>query len=259
VRKGQVLARVDPQAYELRRQQAEAEMAAAEADFGRVSQLAGKDMATRQQADESRRRQDIARTAVALARKALADSVVRAPFDGRIAKRFANEGEYVRTGNPAFQIVRIEPLKLKCDVPERYGQDVGVGDKVEVRSESFAGALGGEISRIGPSVAVDSRSFPVEARIENPGAAVRPGTFARATITVSGTVRGVLVPDSAVTMFAGNPRVFVVEDGKARERTVELGVKDGSRVMVRSGLSAGEPVVVNGAALLSDGSAVAIR
>lgn len=259
VKKDQVLARVDPREFQIRREQAEAEVAAAEADFGRVTGLAAKDMATKQQADEARRRLDVARAAADLARKKLADSVVRAPFAGVVARRAVNAGEWARTGNPAFLVVAAEPLKLRADVPERNAADVQVGDAVAVTSESFAGALSGAVHRIGPSVAVDSRSFPVEARVDNPGCAVKPGTFARASILLAGTRRGVLVPDTALVQFAGNPRVYVVADGKARERVVELGPRSGGRVLVTKGVAAGEAVVVTGASVLSDGMPVAVR
>jgi membrane fusion protein, multidrug efflux system len=260
VKKGQVLARIAPREYELRKAQAEAELAAAESDYARQAQLATKDMATRQQVDEGRRRLDVARTAADLARKKLADTSVKAPFDGRIARRFANAGEYVKIGAAAYQVVRAEPLKFKGDVPERYAADVRIGDPVTAASESFPGhPLSGKVSRIGPSVAVDSRSFPVEAEIANPDGAVKPGTFVRVSILIAGTTKGVLVPESAVVQFAGNPRVFIVAGGKVQERVVELGAKSGDRVMVLKGVSAGESVATTGASLLADGTAVAVR
>lgn len=260
VKKGQVLARIDPREYRIRKEQAEAEVAAAELDYGRLTQLVANDMATKQQVDEGRRRLNVTRTAVDLLGKKLADTEVRAPVDGAVSKRYANAGEYVRTGNPAFQVVRSVPLKLKGEVPERNASQVHVGDVVTVTSESIGKALTGTISRIGPSVAIDSRSFPVEARIENPDGVVKPGTFARASILVAGTVRGVLVPDVAVLQFAGNSRVFVVVDGKVQERTVELGTKAaGSRILVKKGVAAGESVVVTGGSLLSDGATVVVR
>ncbi len=260
VRKGQVLARIAPREFELRKVQAEAELSAAEADYTRQSQLVAKDMATKQQMDESRRRLDVARTAADLARKKLSDTSVKASFDGTIARRYANAGEYVKIGNPAFQVVRSVPLKFKGDVPERYSLDVQPGDVVTVSSESFPGrVLTGRVSRIGPSVAVDSRSFPFEAEIDNPEGKVKAGTFARASILMSGRTKGVTIPDVAVVEFAGNPRVFVVTDSRVHERVVELGPKHGDRVVILKGITAGESVAITGANILADGAAVAVR
>jgi RND family efflux transporter MFP subunit len=105
----------------------------------------------------------------------------------------------------------------------------------------------------------DSRSFPLEAEVDNPDGAVKPGTFVRAVLHVPGTEKGVLVPEDAVVLFAGNPRVFVVADGHAAEHPVVTGPRQGGRVLLRSGVAAGDKVVTTGAALLVDGGAVTVR
>ena len=110
--RGGVLARIAPEEYGFRKDQAEAEFAAAGADVARLSELAAKNMATKQQVDESNRRLEVARTSAGLARKKLADTVLRSPFDGFVARRLVNPGEYVRAGTPAFQVVNVAPLKL---------------------------------------------------------------------------------------------------------------------------------------------------
>jgi membrane fusion protein (multidrug efflux system) len=259
VKKGDVLLRIAPQDPQFRLAQAQAEQAAAESDFVRTEGLAKRDMATRQQVDEARRRQDVARTAVDLARKKLTDTTLRAPIDGTVSKRMVNLGEYGKLGNNAFQLVRTMPLKLRADVPERYASDVKVGDPVDVTSESFRGTLPGRIVRIGPAVAQDSRSFPIEAEVENADDAVKPGTFVRAALKTDVSTRTLTVPDTAVILFAGNPRVFVVADGHAKERPVELVGRDGSRALIGKGLAEGDQVVVSGAEALTDGMAVVAR
>ena len=260
VKKGDVLARVNPVEFQARLVQAEAEQSAATADLARVQQLAAKDMATKQQVDEAKRRGDVARTNVDIARKKLGDVVIHAPFDGKIARRLVNLGDFARIGNPAFQLVRVSPLKLKADVAERYAADVKVDDPVEARGEALGRTvLEGKVARIGPSVAQDTRSFPVEARIENADGAVKPGTFARMTIRTSTIGAAVTVPDLAVVLFAGNPRVYVIDGDKARERPVQLGEKVRDRVVISQGLKAGEKVAISGLDVLSDGALVAVR
>ena len=260
VKKGEVLARVNPIELQARVAQADAEQSAATADLARIQQLAAKDMATKQQVDEAKRRVDVARTNVDIARKKLGDAVVHAPFDGMIARRLVNLGDFARIGNPAFQLVRVSPLKLKADVAERYAADVKVDDPVEARGEALGKTvLEGKVARIGPSVAQDTRSFPVEARIENADGAVKPGTFARMTIRTSTTAGAVTVPDLAVVLFAGNPRVYVIDGDKARERPVQLGEKVRDRVVISQGLKAGEKVAISGLDVLSDGALVVVR
>ncbi|MBI4701126.1 MAG: efflux RND transporter periplasmic adaptor subunit [Deltaproteobacteria bacterium] len=260
VRRGQPLAQIAPQEYALRRAQAEADLEAARADHARTETLVAQNIATRQQLDEARRRLELARSSLELARKKLADTAVRSPLDGTVSRRLVNAGELVRTGTPAFQVVRASPLKLRAEVPERYAADVKVGDPVRAWGDALGGAeLEGKVVRIGPAVAEGSRSFPVEAKLENPAEKVKPGSFARVAILTATRSKALTVPESAVVEFAGNPRVFVVQGSSARERPVEIEGKIQGRVMVRRGLQPGERVVVSGLDRLSDGTPIAVR
>jgi membrane fusion protein (multidrug efflux system) len=260
VRKGQMLALIAPQEYEYKKVQAEAELAAAEADFKRTQDLAKKEMSTPQQLDENRRRLEVARTAADLARKKVADTSLIAPIDGMVSKRLINVGEYVRIGTPAFQIVRTTPLKLKADVPERYVSNVTIGSAVTVEYEALRDKpLTGTVVRVSPIVAVDSRSFPIEAQIENPKGSVKPGTFARASVMIAKPEKALVVPEAAVASFAGTPRVYVFQDGKAHERVIEVSGKNKGRFIVTKGLSQGEKVIVTGLESLADGRPVVAR
>ncbi len=260
VRKGQILALIAPQEYEFKKVQAEAELAAAESDFKRTQDLAKKEMSTPQQLDENRRRVEVSRAAADLARKKLVDTTLLAPIDGMISKRLINVGEYVRIGTPAFQIVQTTPLKLKADVPERYVSDVTIGAAVNVDYEALREKpLTGTVVRVSPIVAVDSRSFPIEARIENPHGLVKPGTFAHASILMAKPEKALTVPEAAVTAFAGTPRVYVLQNGKAREQVIEVSEKSKGRVIVTKGLQSGDTVIVSGLDMLSDGLPVVAR
>lgn len=260
VRRGSVLARIADQEYGWRKAQSEADLTAAEADFERAEALSAKNMMPRQQLDESRRRVAAAKAAAELARKKLVDTTLKAPFDGKVARRLVNPGEYVRTGTPAFQIVRVSPLKFKGDVPERYTADVRIGALVEASVEALPGRpLAGKIVRIGPQVLVETRSFPIEAEVENPDESLKPGSFAKLSILTGRSGAVLTIPDTAVTEFAGNPRVFVVEGGKAKERIVELAGRSRDRFIVAKGLGAGDKVIAAGLDLVTDGMPVASR
>lgn len=260
VRKGEVLARIAPENYQFRKEQAEAELSAASAEFERLESLGKNQIATQQQLDEGKRRLSMARASAELARKQYADTSLRAPFDGMIARRMINAGEFGRTGAPAFSVVRTDPLKLKMEVSERYISDVKVGGEVEAWSDALPGeTLKGKVVRVGPAVSADNRSFPVEARFENAGDRLKPGSFARAKIASVNAHATVLVPETAVVTFAGTPRVFVVDGGKASERTIEVLGRNQGRVMVLKGLAKGETVAVSNVDALSDGAKVTVQ
>jgi len=259
VKKDDILARIMPVEYEWKKTQAEADLSTAEADYKRLTQLIANNVASKQQLDEAKRKLDVARATADLARKKFSDTILRAPFDGSIAKRFINAGEYIRSGASAFYVVRIHPIKFKGDVPERYAGDVHRDDHVLAYTESSTLSLPGTIVRVGPSVTSDSRSFPVEAEIDNSEGRIKPGSFARVSILTRKLQNVLTVPEAAVFTFAGNTRVFVVKDGAAQERIIETSGKLRDRVLVIKGLSAGEKIVTTGVELLTDGKPVIVR
>src|SRR5690606_3906313 len=134
---------------------------------------------------------------LAAARQRLADASIRAPGGGTasastapspqrwaIATRLVSVGEYVRAGDPLFQVVPDDPLKLRAAVPERYINEIRIGQKVTLRLEGVSGPVVGRVSRVSPSVDVASRTFQIEALIPNPDRQLRPGAFARAAVEV---------------------------------------------------------------------------
>ncbi len=260
VKKGDVLCRISPVEYEWKKTQAEADLMKAEGDFKRAQKLHTDNVMAKEQMDENLRKLNVARAAADLARKKLEDTVLRAPFDGAVGKRLVNPGEYVRAGAAAFYLVRLNPIKFKGDVPERYAGDVHKDDHVLAytdagRDNPFAGT----IERVGPSVASDSRSFPIEASIDNSEGKIKPGSFARVSILTQKVDSMLTVTEIAVIAFAGTPRVFVAQDGKAVERIIEISGKMRDRVLVAKGVKQGEQVVTTGVELLTDGKAITIR
>lgn len=260
VKAGAVLVRIAPEEYELKVRQAEAELTAAESDLSRISALADKNMATRQQADEVARRVELARVARDTAKKKLADTELKAPFDAVVAKRLINEGEYVRTGSAVFQLVQVSPLKFRGEVPERYAPLVKNGIAVAVSPASAPGTtVKGIVRRVSPLIAADNRSFPIEAEVPNADLKIKSGTFATCRIVLPGSEEVVAVPEGALVTFAGSDKVFVFDGGKIRERLVTVIERRAGKVLVEKGLVAGEQVVISASETLYDGMTAAPR
>lgn len=209
--------------------------------------------------DEVRNRQAVLaqrRSELALARQQLEDTVLRSPIDGVIRARMAFAGEFRAAGTPIATVVRQDPLRLQLAVPERSASDVRAGQVVRVIVEGEADVHEGTVVRLSPSIAEGTRTLAIEASVPNPDAHLRPGTFARADIVVSET-RALVVPESAVIVFAGVEKVMTVEDGTAHERRIRTGARTGDRIEVLDGLSDGAVVIVNGGSI-ADGAAVTI-
>jgi RND family efflux transporter MFP subunit len=184
------------------------------------------------------------RTELELARQALADTVVVAPFDGIVQEKRASVGEYLSAAAPVVTIVRVNPLRFRGEVQERDAASVRAGQAVRVTVEGDHGLYAGRIVRLSPTINQQNRVLVVEAEIANPGG-LRPGGFARAEIVTNSGDTAVTVPASAVVTFAGIEKVITVEDGKAKEKPVTTGRRADAWTEVLSGIGVGESVVID--------------
>jgi RND family efflux transporter MFP subunit len=148
-------------------------------------------------------------------------------------------------------IVRLHPLRLRVETPEREAQGIKVGQSVRVLVEGDnQQSYSGRVARLSPAFQELSRTLIIEAEVDNQQGRLRPGSFAKAEIQTSMTSNVVMVPALAVVTFAGIQKVFSVKDNKAVEKTVVVGKRDGDWVVVE-GLDAGAPVVLSPGNLVS--------
>lgn len=192
-----------------------------------------------------------------IARQALRDSTVTAPFDGMIRERLAGIGDYVAVGQPVVVLVRVHPLRLRLEVPEREAAGVRGGQPVRLTVEGDPGTHEGHVARISPTIREESRTLLVEAEVPNPASRLRPGSFAKAEIVTQADEPAVLVPTASIVSFAGIEKVIGVADGKAVEKRVKTGRRSGDRVEILEGAAAGDVVVVEPGNLV-DGQPVTV-
>jgi multidrug efflux pump subunit AcrA (membrane-fusion protein) len=198
-----------------------------------------------------------AQSQVDLARRALAYTVVAAPIDGYVAERPVDLGEYITTTTKVATIVRTNPLRVRIDIPEQAIPEVKQGESVSVTTSAWPGrAFSGRIARLSPNVTPTSRTLTVEAEVENSSGALKPGQFATVRILLPRSEAAVLVPARAVRTESGVSRVFVIKDGHAEQRLVQLGQNEGDLVEIKKGIAADEQVATSSLELLSDGAVV---
>ena len=194
---------------------------------------------------------------VTLARKAVSDTVVRAPFTGLVAQRMVSTGDYVTRGMKVAEVVRITPLRVELTVPEQFVASVNVGQPVSFSVDAFAGrTFEGKVRYVSPSLRADQRALTVEAVVPNANAELKPGMFATALVEQNKKTPAVLVPASALRVISGTGRVFVVAGDHVEERIVTTGQKLDPLVEIVSGLKGGERVATENINQLVDGSKV---
>jgi multidrug efflux pump subunit AcrA (membrane-fusion protein) len=194
-----------------------------------------------------------------LAGRQLRDTEIRAPFDGFVEKRLVNLGELVKTQVPVMTVVRLNPLKVIAEIPEKMAPWIQNGQAVGLRVDAYQDkTFTGKVSRISPAVNTATRAFPFEALVPNADTILKPGTFARVHIE-SGKVDTVLtLPYAALQYRYGVNRVFVVQGAKVAMRELTVGERLGDRIEVMSGVKAGDRVVVADVDTLADGSSVTV-
>jgi RND family efflux transporter MFP subunit len=211
-------------------------------------------------AQQSYRSLVAARARVDLARKASADTVVRAPFDGLVAERLVSTGDYVTRGTKVASVVKIDPLRVELTVPEQYLSRVTSGQAVRLSVDAYAGeAFPAKVRFVSPALKTDQRALTVEAVAPNADARLKPGLFATALLQEPSPAPALLVPSSAIETVAGTSRVYVIAGGKVEERIVTLGERVGDRIELATGVKAGETVAVNPRGKLTDGTHVQLE
>ena len=261
VRRGQVVARLDPTEYEVRLRERDAQLKSANAQLDwakrtleNTRQLQARNFVSQSALDQSQSsweaavgNRDAAAAQLALARKALGDTVLVAPIDGIVAERFAQAGEKLPVDGRVMSIVDLSRMEIEAPVPATEVGAVQVGQTVTLRIEGVSRPQVGRIVRIAPSTQAGTRSVPVYIALDNRDPAVRAGLFAQGSLSVEQRDGVLAIPASAVRDAGGRTFVYLVLDGRIAEREVKLGLRDESgetpRIEVRSGLAAGDRVV----------------
>ena len=245
---------------------AAADLADAEQKYRRSKALLDQGLLPRQSFDEAEARYNAARAAydlslqavenlraqlaqsratTALAQKKVSDSIIRAPFAGQIKERSVTQGQYLKVQTPVMVIVNIDPLRVRLKVPEKMAAWVRAGQLVTVAVEAHPGrTFAGKISRINPSVDQQTRSFEVEALIENHDGALKPGFFVKASIPSDNIVSGLFVPQEALVYVYGVYKVFVVEGNTIKEKEVKIGERSGEEVEILEGINENERIAL---------------
>jgi len=197
------------------------------------------------------------KTQIAQARKAIADAVVMSPLSGYVSDRPADVGEYVTTSSKIATIVRTNPLRVRMDIPEQALSAIREGQSVSVNVSAYPDrAYSGRVHHVAPSVTPNSRTMTVEAQVENSDGSLKPGQFATVRILQPQTSPALLVPVRSVRTEASTSFVFVIKNGRAEKRIVQLGQTEGDLVEIKTGLATEEQVATSNVELLSDGVAV---
>jgi RND family efflux transporter MFP subunit len=200
---------------------------------------------------------DVANASMKLADRQLRDTFIRAPFDGYVQKRLVSQGELVKAQAPVMSVVRVDPLKVEAEIPERMAPWIKTGSAMALNVDAYPDrTFTGSLTRISPSVNTQTRAFSFEGRVPNGEALLKPGTFVRVHIETAREDKVVTVPYASLQYRYGVNRVFVVNGDSLTVHELKVGDRLGERIEVLSGVKAGDQIVVSDVEKLTDGMKV---
>ncbi|MBV5271400.1 MAG: efflux RND transporter periplasmic adaptor subunit [Afipia sp.] len=245
-----------------------AQTLAASLALDRAKTLLAKSFGPQATVDQAQAAYDQANAAVAKTEAIISQKRIKAPFDGELGVRLVELGQYLSAGTQIVSLTDLSQLYLNFTATEKDRAVLSVGQTVRIVVDAYPGrTFEGKITTIEPQISADTRNVRIQAMLANPDRILQPGMFASTTVELPPKPAVVTVPETSVDYTLYGDSVWLITetkdaDGKASLKTDRTFVKTGARVhgrvVIASGLKAGDKVVAVGQLKLQSGSAVAI-
>jgi len=231
----------------------------AETNLERDEKLAKDNLIPNAQLDQTRTFAERALLNRELAKISLNKSIINSPLSGTVKTRFVKVGEFVRKGDRLVEILNVDRILVKVNIPEQEILQFNIGQKVDIELYILEKKLfEGKVKKIGLEADASNRTFPVEIEVNNRERELRPGMLARVTFTKRVDQDQVVIPRHTILERDSGRIVYVVDKGKAFQREVSTGISQREKVQILTGLGRGEQLVVEGHTKLTDGEEINI-
>jgi membrane fusion protein (multidrug efflux system) len=179
-------------------------------------------------------------------------TIIRAPFSGNIGLRQISPGAYISTSDPIARIAQQDPLKIEFTVSQRYANKVSAGQIIEVKDKNERTVGQAEVYASDPTIESATRSLKVRAKIEK-NDALFPGGFVQVAYNLGTMENSFMIPSSAVSPVLSGQQIWIIKNGKASPRIVELGIRTSEKVQIIGDIQAGDTVITSGLLSMREG------
>lgn len=186
----------------------------------------------------------------------LAETEIKAPFDGVVGLRYVSEGSVITTSTLVATMQDIDPIKAEFSVPERYARDLKTGTEVKVEVGDSTGSFEGKIYAVEAKVDPDTRTLKARAKIPNPQGRLLPGSFCKVEITLQRVNDAIVIPAEALVPQLNSQSVFVCVNGIAQSVPVTPGIRTDREIQIVDGLKPNDTLILTGLLQLSEGKPV---
>jgi membrane fusion protein (multidrug efflux system) len=258
VHKGQLLARINDAPLRAQLSRYEAQLKLAEARVSRQSALLAKDAVSQEAYEQVTTDLATLNADIDLVRANIAQTELRAPFDGIIGLRNVSEGAYVTPSVVIVRLTKISPLKLEFPVPEQYASELTVGDPLTFTPIGSLDTFDAKVYATETRIDIETRTFTARASYPNPDGKLLPGYFTRVALRRIEIPNALSVPSESLIREMGIDKVYLYKDGKAQPQTVRIGIRTAARVQVIDGLQPGDTLITSGTLQLRTGMPVVL-
>jgi len=259
VKKGKKLINISTKELTLRLKISETDLKLAETNLKRDEKLEARKLIPKSQLDQRLTQADRSRLNRDLAMINLRKSFISSPLKGTVKIRHVKVGEFVRKGDPLVEILDLDKVLVKVNIPEQEIMEIREGENVEVELYALSDRQYlGTVKTIGLEADSRSRTFPVEIMVDNQKRELRPGMLARVTFSKQISDEQIVVPRHTILERDNGRVVFLVDQDKAVKRMISTGQSLQDRVQVMEGLNVGDLLVVEGHTKLTDGEPIRI-
>lgn len=254
VQKGAILFQLNNTEIKAQMKKAKANLELAGKDFTRKTELRTIKAISDEELDQSNNVMQLAKAELELLQVELARHSIKAPFSGKIGIRNVGIGTYVNPGMILTRIYQIDPIKIEFSVPEKYASKLVQGTSFTYKVEGFENQFIGQVLIIDPEIDIGTRTIRVRGVSPNSGSLLQSGAFVHIDIPIEQRTDAILIPASAVTSDIKGQKVLTIKDGKIQYKYVNIGTRTEDKVIIASGLTAGDTLITAGLLQLREGS-----
>ncbi len=259
VSKGQVLLKVND--IELRAQlaQAKTKESLASENERRAKLLLQKEAISQEEYDIASADYRSAKAQTQLIQAQIGKTAIRAPFAGKVGLRTISPGTYVTPSTLIANLVNTNPLKITFSIPEKYASEIVPGAQVTFTVPNMTEKFKAKIYALEPGIELATRTLKIRALTENPNGKLLPGTFATIELPLKDIKDAIIVPTEAIVPVQDGKKVFIANNGKAKEVKVETLTRTDTDVIITSGLKAGDTLLTSGMMSLKDEADIKVK
>lgn len=244
VKKGDLLAKINDQPLQAELQKLEAELKLAEAKEYRQKNLLDKDAISQESYDQVQTDVQTINADINLVKARIAQTELRAPFEGKIGLRYVSEGAFTTSSTKIARLVKTSPLKIEFSIPERYATEITIGYPLvfEVDGKSYTAS----VYAIDPKIDIATRVVTMRAMYSNLHEELKPGRFTNITLELSRIDNAIAIPTEALIPEMEGERVFIYQNGRAQSVKVTTGLRTESKIQITDGIKSGDTLLVTG-------------